>query len=73
MLHKRRWIAVLCIAAVAFAGLSPAASFLFAAILVPLWAVFGLVVSVRIPASDDSRPAPFPFFQPLPSRGPPLV
>ena len=72
MLHKRRWIAVLCIAAVALAGLAPSASFVFLAALVPLWALFSLVAGVRIPVADDPIPA-FVAARPRASRAPPLL
>ena len=44
MLHKRRLIAVMCLSAVLLAALTPVASVVHYAFLVPLDPLFGLVV-----------------------------
>jgi hypothetical protein len=69
--RSRRVVALICIAAIFFAAIVPAADYLFAAILVPLPSLFGLVASFEAPAPETVSPEPLLPRSPLPSRAPP--
>ena len=71
--HARRWAALLCIVAVVFAALTPAAPGLLCAILVPLWIFCGLLTIVSARHIDNPRILPpLNFFLAVPGRAPPL-
>lgn len=69
--RSRRVVALICIAAIFFAAIVPAADYLFAAVLVPLPSLFGLAASLATPAPESVSPEPFRPRSPLPSRAPP--
>jgi hypothetical protein len=69
--RSRRVIAAVCIAALFLAAIVPVAAHLFSAVLVPLPALFGTIVSIDAPAPESVSPEPFPPRAPLPSRAPP--
>jgi hypothetical protein len=69
----RRFIAAICIAAVIFAAVTPAAAALFCAVLVPLPPLFGTVMCAGAPSPESISPEPFPLPAPLPSRAPPVA
>jgi uncharacterized protein (DUF58 family) len=43
----RKWLVLLCLAAVLLAALTPGTSSIFLAFLVPLWFLFAVLISVR--------------------------
>jgi hypothetical protein len=69
--RSRRVVAAICIAAIFLAAIVPVAAGLFSAVLVPLPALFGTIVSVDAPAPECVSPEPFPPRSPLPGRAPP--
>jgi hypothetical protein len=72
MLHARRFVALLCLAVVLVAALTPGASGLFHAILVPVWFfIAAIVVLAARREITDSAPRPLPFLPVLASRAPP--
>jgi hypothetical protein len=74
MLHARRFVVFLCLALVLLAAVTPAASGLFYAILVPLWLFVAFILAVPLRREAEvSKPLLFPFLSFLPSRAPPIA
>lgn len=68
----RRLIALLCIAIVIVAAMTPTAAHLVADSLRPLGPLFGTIVSAAIFAADTSSPKPAPALSVRVSRAPPV-
>jgi hypothetical protein len=69
----RRLVALLCLAVVLYAALTPGASGLFFAVLVPVWFfVAAIVVLSMRRETTDRAPGPLPFLPVLASRAPPI-
>lgn len=70
----RRLVALLCLAVVLYAALTPGASGLCLAIFVPVWFFAAAIVtfSIRREATDRA-PGPLPFLPVLASRAPPIA
>lgn len=74
MLRTRRWLAVLCILAVLVGALlAPATGGSSPSVLVPLFALFGLIVSVAVRRIDAPPAYSFLPSGPRPSRAPPVI
>ena len=75
--YARRWVVLLVLAFVLMIAISPAASVLFWAILVPFWLFFfGGLISVLLSArrlTTTLELGPSPFFSVLSSRAPPVA
>ncbi len=72
MRHARTLIALLCLLAVWFATLTPGATGLLLAVLVPLWFLFAAIVSIPVGRpSESSSTQPFPLLRLLAPRPPP--
>jgi hypothetical protein len=64
---------ILCLLGLLLAALTPLATAVAIAILVPTWFFFALVVSVSIPSADEHRNAPsFPVLPIVSPRPPPV-
>ena len=74
MIQARRLVALLCLALVIAAALTPGAPGLFSAVLAPLWFFVAAVVvfSIRNDIAD-SAPGPLRFLPVLASRAPPIA
>jgi hypothetical protein len=74
MTYARRAVALLCLAVLLYAALTPGAPGLLCAVLVPLWLFTALlaVVSIRR-ETTDSDPRPLPFSPVLAPRAPPVA
>jgi hypothetical protein len=71
--YARRLLIALCLAAVLFAALSPVASALHVAVLVPLWFFFAAVLSVPLRrVTERVNVRRFPFLPVLTPRPPPV-
>ena len=69
----RRLIVILCLTAILFAGLTPAASGLLLAVLAPLWFLLSVLVSIPIRnVAGQRNPQRFHFLPILASRPPPV-
>lgn len=73
MFRPPKLIALACIAVVLLTAATPAIWDSLAVVLEPLDPLFGIVVVVATLPGDDVHPSPFPFVQPLESRGPPVL
>jgi len=72
MISLRRAIALLCVAAVLLAAISPVASGLHCAILIPLLLCIAVVVLTAMGRESEEAHVPaFPVFSFLSSRAPP--
>jgi hypothetical protein len=72
VLDARRWIALLCVAAVLVTALTPGAGGLLA-ILVPFWLFFEAVIAVPMRrGGEPCDPQLFSFLSPALSRAPPV-
>jgi uncharacterized membrane protein len=73
MLHARRFLIVSCVLGLLLAELTPLATAIAFAILVPIWFFFALVVGVSIADADEHRNAPpFPTLPVFSPRPPPV-
>jgi hypothetical protein len=71
--HARKLSAILCLAALLFAVLTPGAHGLASAILVPFWLFMEILVILSIQRrTEDRDPYPFPFVSAFASRAPPI-
>jgi hypothetical protein len=72
VLDARRWIALLCLAALVLTVLTPGSSGLLA-ILAPFWLFFEILTAVPMRREGEPCHAHLsPFFSPLSSRAPPV-
>jgi hypothetical protein len=69
----RRAVAVLCIGLIVFAAVMPGAGLAACDVLVPLDALFGMVIAARIRAADPVARPSAPLIPRLPSRAPPIT
>jgi hypothetical protein len=72
-LDARKLVAVLCLAVVLVAALTPSASGLLHAILVPAWVFVAAILVFSIREIADKGPQPPPFLAVLASRAPPIA
>jgi len=70
----RKWIAIVCLAALLLALLTPPAYATAFAILAPFWLLFAILLLIAIRSfTADPRPASFPFVAVYASRAPPVL
>ena len=73
MTTTRRVLAIVCIAVVVVAALTPATADLLCAVLVAIDPLFGTIVATTIAAPGDVDRCAAPRFRVRPARAPPLA
>jgi hypothetical protein len=69
----RRVLAIVCIAVVVVAALTPATADLLCAVLIALDPLFGTIVATMVAAPGDVDRGAAPFLRVCPARAPPLA